>query len=710
MSAAVLLAEAWSEPRELVWSNFRVAIVDDNFINQKILCRQLNKYLGINVRPCDIFDNGKLLLDRLAHTRYDLILLDIEMPVLDGMETAVRIRSGLPSPDSEFGDHTRDPMAQALPSSLSPTPISVTSPITVYPPSPSPSDDIDVSHAAVLPENREVPIIAVTCNAQAQQRQQYLALGINAVAAKPLQPEILIPTVKHYLQTCQYAYLPPFPDRGGHAAGPRRVARVTTLGSISSMDDDEEDSIIASDKADHIKADYDAHGDYDNDNHDNDDDDDDDTHIPSVVAIKQPKAESLTLGGNDDDAAGIVAAATVPLTTSAGKAAEPPSIATLNVDTSSGEQPAVDGVGQLQVSDEGTGGGGDAAAEAQPVTYIAGAKLAADREAQQALITPLQDGVPVDWTALAGLWQHILLRELATPINRSRNDWSILLAVPVNWGKEDLARATQIMFEELNFLAFSIIEQPLAALYGCNMTTGLVIDIGHETTDITPIIDNCIVRYAHKTISLGGRDVELYLKRLLLADPVFVSELGDAELSDDFVRAIKENVCEYTIGSARYRCPEVFFDPISTTLEPEPTDNTTTTAIPRTAAAIAKMGIAEACYLAVTEACEAERRTLLWDSLLVTGGSSALKGLRQRLDRELMQLVAASETSNEFQAKEIKWMGMPDYFTAYKDAPNDVTYLGASIVARVVFTSSAFTYVTKSDYNEMGPAAIYLKA
>ncbi|KAJ3172816.1 hypothetical protein HDU87_007818 [Geranomyces variabilis] len=465
--------------------------------------------------------------------------------------------------------------------------------------------------------------------------------------------------------------------------------------------------------------------------------------IPSVVAFKPPKPESqpAAAGANDATASAASTPATAPSFSDKPITAPPPppaSTTTLSVDTTtnpSSADPTLDVVGQLKVSaDENAGSENDVQPTA--TSYIAGAKLAADRDAQEGgLIRPLQEGVPADWAALAGLWQHILLREMPTPINRSRNDWSLLLTVPVNWGKEDYARATQIMFEELNFLAFWIVEQPLAALYGCNMTTGLVIDIGHETTDITPIIDNSIVRYAHKTIPLGGRDVEMYLKRLLLADSVFMGELGDVELSDDLVRAIKENVCEstmdrranlvpqgddrvpfeyngkkFTIGAARYRCPEVLFDPISTLLEPETSSKTNATTAFLPPCTHAKMGIAEACYLAVTEACEVERRTLLWDSLLVTGGSSALKGLRQRLDREIMQLVAASETSNEFQAKEIKWMGMPDYFTVYKDAPSDVTYLGASIVARVIFTSSAFTYITKSDYNEMGPAAIYLKA
>ncbi|TPX61369.1 hypothetical protein PhCBS80983_g01161 [Powellomyces hirtus] len=354
-------------------------------------------------------------------------------------------------------------------------------------------------------------------------------------------------------------------------------------------------------------------------------------------------------------------------------------------------------------------------------TYIAGSKLASEGISEETLICPIHNGTPADWHALAGLWQHILLRELPTPINRSRNDWSVLMTVPVSWSKVEHARATQIMFEEINMLAFTIVEQPLAALYGCNLTTGLVIDIGHETTDVTPIIDNNIIRYAHKTIPLGGRDIELYLKRLLQEDPVFMSELAGADLTDELVRHIKETACEinvspessrpapvdatkrvsfsvngkeYTIGSARYRCADVLFDPLL--FYDARSDH-------------ASMGIHEACYLAVTEACEPEKRTLLWDALLLTGGCAGLKGLRHRLDKELMGLVSASETSNEFQAKELKWAGLPDYFTAYKDCPNDLTYLGASIVARIVFTSSSFAYVTKADYNEMGPAAIYLK-
>ncbi|KAJ3006317.1 hypothetical protein HKX48_000194 [Thoreauomyces humboldtii] len=189
------------------WTGFRIAIVDDNFINQKILCKQLRTYLGLTVPPCDIFNNGKLLLDRLADTCYDLILLDIEMPVLDGMETCVRIRSGLPSPacstdSSPSGLFLPPEVTEASECGLASPPASP-SPYPHPNHHPHDEDDHTTDHLAVLPINRDIPIVAVTCNALDHQRKHYLDLGINSVVAKPLDPDLLIPTVKYHLRAAR---------------------------------------------------------------------------------------------------------------------------------------------------------------------------------------------------------------------------------------------------------------------------------------------------------------------------------------------------------------------------------------------------------------------------------------------------------------------------------------------------------------------------
>ncbi len=67
---------------------FDILLVEDNPINQKVAQMQINK---IGYRA-DIANNGKVALEKLAKKRYDLILMDCQMPVIDGFETTRRIR------------------------------------------------------------------------------------------------------------------------------------------------------------------------------------------------------------------------------------------------------------------------------------------------------------------------------------------------------------------------------------------------------------------------------------------------------------------------------------------------------------------------------------------------------------------------------------------------------------------------------------------
>ena len=73
--------------------SLKVLIVDDNFVNRKILTKFIEK-----IASCDIVVNGVEALEaiRLSHKErmpYDLVLLDIMMPEMDGQETLSRIRA-----------------------------------------------------------------------------------------------------------------------------------------------------------------------------------------------------------------------------------------------------------------------------------------------------------------------------------------------------------------------------------------------------------------------------------------------------------------------------------------------------------------------------------------------------------------------------------------------------------------------------------------
>ena len=63
-------------------------LVEDNVLNQKLIFLTLSKY-GFQI---DVANNGKEAVDRLGKKNYDIILMDLMMPVMDGLEATRVIR------------------------------------------------------------------------------------------------------------------------------------------------------------------------------------------------------------------------------------------------------------------------------------------------------------------------------------------------------------------------------------------------------------------------------------------------------------------------------------------------------------------------------------------------------------------------------------------------------------------------------------------
>jgi signal transduction histidine kinase/ActR/RegA family two-component response regulator len=114
-----------------------VLLVEDNLVNQKV-CSQLLLKQGYQVV---VANDGQEALDLLRQRQFDLILMDVHMPRLDGLETTMRIRED----ERQSGRH--------------------------------------------------VPIIALTASAMVEDREQCLAAGMDAYLAKPIQRQLLLDAI-----------------------------------------------------------------------------------------------------------------------------------------------------------------------------------------------------------------------------------------------------------------------------------------------------------------------------------------------------------------------------------------------------------------------------------------------------------------------------------------------------------------------------------
>ncbi|KAJ3125452.1 general RNA polymerase II transcription factor [Nowakowskiella sp. JEL0407] len=370
------------------------------------------------------------------------------------------------------------------------------------------------------------------------------------------------------------------------------------------------------------------------------------------------------------------------------------------------------------------------------------------------IIHPVQNGIIQDWSAFEALCKHLFVRELG--ISRSRNHSSLLLAVPTYWTKYELERVTQIMFEVLNIANFAVIDQSLLCLYAVAATTGLVLDIGHDKTDVVPVFENMVNKSASLSISLAGKDVEIYLAELLKSDLEFMKQFPELVPSSpqyndvilDLARTIKESAaCEvrdpskkyspdsvpmrftwkgrkYVVGAPRYLCMEVLFNPALINKE--------------------SLNIVDAVYVAISNTLDIDRR-VYWEKIVLTGGLSQVKGIKDRIEYEGARYIASSVLANELQPKDLKFAKIPEYFSAYieqadapialvseednltislendvpgspsdnvksGERPQDLAFLGACVISRNLFLDTKFSdrqlFVTRTDYNENGPSCI----
>ncbi|KAF8972665.1 actin-related protein [Flammula alnicola] len=158
--------------------------------------------------------------------------------------------------------------------------------------------------------------------------------------------------------------------------------------------------------------------------------------------------------------------------------------------------------------------------------YLVGTQLDEAIASGQDLVIswPFADGDVSDWTQAEAIWKYILFNQLQR--RRVQNESPILFSITPVISRDSYERICQIFFERFNVAGFAILERPMAQIYAANSLSGVVIDIGDEITDITPIYDGFIIHPARTQVSLGIRHCQNYVAHLLRSNQSITNALS----------------------------------------------------------------------------------------------------------------------------------------------------------------------------------------
>ncbi|KAJ7224459.1 actin-related protein [Mycena pura] len=148
---------------------------------------------------------------------------------------------------------------------------------------------------------------------------------------------------------------------------------------------------------------------------------------------------------------------------------------------------------------------------------------------------PFANGDVKDWTQAEALWKYVLFNQLQR--RRVQNESPVLLSLPPGPSRESYERICQMFFERFNVAGLGILERSVGQIYAANSLSGVVVDIGYDKTDITPIYDGFIVHSARTSTSVGIGDCQNYLAYLLRSNQSVMSAISPPEAPLDPVTA-----------------------------------------------------------------------------------------------------------------------------------------------------------------------------
>lgn len=304
---------------------------------------------------------------------------------------------------------------------------------------------------------------------------------------------------------------------------------------------------------------------------------------------------------------------------------------------------------------------------------------------------PLEHGIVHSWDDMQALWTHTFYNELRVDPSEQA---VMLTEAPMN-PKNNREKMCQMMFEHFDVPGFYVGVQAVLSLYSSGRTTGIVMDSGDGVSHCVPIYEGYSLPHAISRLDLAGRDLTTYLQRLLKERGInlegssgkeivrdikeqhcyialdYETELAGAEMSSDLeVNYELPDGSVVQIGDERFRAPEALFQPSMIGQEAD--------------------GVHRLLYNSIQQT-DIDVRRDLYTNMVLSGGTTCYRGMRERLDKEMSALAPASVRVKIVAPEERKYS----------------VFIGGSILSSL--STFQDMWITKEEYDECGPKIVHRK-
>lgn len=309
---------------------------------------------------------------------------------------------------------------------------------------------------------------------------------------------------------------------------------------------------------------------------------------------------------------------------------------------------------------------------------------------------PIVKGEIINFNIMEDIWKHIFYNEL---LSETKSNPVIVSEAPFAPYKNK-AKMAEILFEKLHVENLYITNTSTLALYANGKTSGIVVDLGYQTSSCVPIYEGFVLNHAVGKIEMGGENLTDYFTTLINSNKENTTKyINPAEKS--MINDLKEKICEVAedydsqmkkcmdlksveyydlpdkskvyIGGEKFQCPEMLFQPV---MNSSLNQNT---------------GIHEQTYKSIKK-CDEDIHKDLYYNVVLCGGSSLFLKIKKRFVKELQSLAPTGKVVNVIAPPERKYSA----------------WLGGAILASLDnFRMQMF--VSKKDYSEAGENYIYDK-